>query len=141
MKITEHDLRRSQFSYFLGKIVTLQTNAAAVPYPNDERGMFLHFRTYGGICEAFDEYGLWLVDAETNAKSFFFYKDIQGIIENPALPEDHPLVKDARDLVKKNEACKATVEKGKEVMGQMGEMSVTDFEKMFKTQIQEQHKR
>ena len=129
MKIIEHDIRKGQFSYFLGKIVTVQTTAAAVAYPCDERGTFLHFRTYGGICEGFDEYGVWLRDNDTKAKSFFFYKDIQGLIENPVLPADHPLVQQAKQMEKKNETCQAVLDKGREVMGSMGELTVEEFRK------------
>jgi hypothetical protein len=135
MKLTEHDLRRSQFSYFLGKIVTIQTNASAMAYENTERGVFLHFKTYGGLCEAFDEYGVWLRDQETEARSFFFYSQIQGIIENPALPPDHPLVKQALARAKPvPDEDEPAILFNPNGTGSLGELSVEDFQKMLQAQ-------
>ncbi|MFX8930037.1 hypothetical protein ABTN05_20170, partial [Acinetobacter baumannii] len=74
MKIAGHDLRKNQFSYFLGKVVTVLTNASNVTYDiTNEKGAFLHYKTYGGICEGFDEYGVWLLDPADSVKSFFFF--------------------------------------------------------------------
>jgi len=140
MKLTEQELRRSQFSYFLGKIITVQANHSAITYSTDERSTLLHFKTYGGLCEGFDEFGVWLRDTETNAKTFYFFKDIQGFIENPALPSDHPMVQEAIQRVRQDQQAKEVVRKGKEITESLGELSITDFQKVFQEQAKEQVK-
>ena len=94
MKILEHDLKRNQFSYFLGRIVTIQTTASAVHYGTDDRSAYLHFRTYGGVCEGFDEFGVW-IKHEDGTKSFFMFNQIIGIVEEKPVTEDDPIVKEA----------------------------------------------
>ena len=131
MKISEHDLKRSQFSYFLGKLVLVQTNHAAVQYDSSKESTLLHFNTYGGVCEGFDEYGVWLLNKEFGVKSFYFYKDIQGFVECPALSEDHPMVKEALSRVYKEEVVK----KGKEITESLGDMSIEAFQKMIQEQV------
>lgn len=127
MKLTELELKRSGFAYFLGKMVTVQTNRTPISYGTDKDSLLLHFRSYSGICEGFDEFGVWLIHAETNAKSFYFFKDIQGFIEHPALPESHPVVKDAVEKMKQHEVVK----KGKELSESLGELSVEDFSRLI----------
>jgi len=134
MKLTEQELHRSQFSHFLGKNITVITTASALPLQHEE-GHLLHYKTFGGICEGFDEFGVWLFDPKTQAKSFFFFKDTQGYVENPVLPDDHPLVVEAMQKVKTQQVAKEATAKGKEIMESMGEMSVTDFQKLFKEQV------
>lgn len=100
MKIIKHDLVKNQFSYFLGKVVTILTNASNVTFDiNQPKGAYLHYKTYGGVCEGFDEYGVWLMDPADGVKSFFFFHAVHGIIENPQKDEDDPVVKQALERV------------------------------------------
>jgi len=134
MKINEHDLRKSQFSYFLGRKVTILATAAAATYPSDERGCCLYLQAYSGLCEGFDEYGVWLQDVQTEAKSFFFYSQIQGILENPMLSEDHPIVKEAMNKVKKETGPVVLGKDGPSIIdneNNYGELSIEEFQKLL----------
>ena len=93
MKILEHELKRNQFSYFLGRVVTIQTTASAVRYGTDDRSAFSYFRTFGGVCEGFDEFGIWVMHND-GTKSFFFYSQVIGIVEEKPVAEDDPFVKE-----------------------------------------------
>jgi hypothetical protein len=137
MKIAGHDLRKNQFSYFLGKVVTILTNASNVTFNiTDQKGAYLHYKTYGGICEGFDEYGVWLFDPQDGVKSFFFFGSIHGIIENPQKDADDPLVKQALERAEQEEKARSVPERivlqeGDGITESMGEMTIDQLNKMI----------
>lgn len=134
MKIAGHDLRKNQLSYFLGKVVTILTNASNVSFDiTDQKGAYLHYKTYGGICEGFDEYGVWIIDPQDNVKSFFFFNSIHGIIENPQKDADDPLVKQALERVEKQTKSpeRIILQEGDGITESMGEMTIDQLNKMI----------
>lgn len=137
MKIAGHDLRKNQFSYFLGKVVTVLTNASNVTYDiTNEKGAFLHYKTYGGICEGFDEYGVWLLDPADSVKSFFFFNAIHGIIENPQKDANDPLVRRALEQAEQREQQaklpeRVVLQEGDGITESKGEMTIDQLNQMI----------
>lgn len=101
MKILANDLKRNHFDYFLGKIVMILTNPSTLSFNLEPQGIYQHFQHFGGMVEGFDEYGIWLRNKET--KSFFFFSQIIGIIEQQQISEDHPAMKKALEVIKEEE--------------------------------------
>lgn len=137
MKIASHDLRKTQLSYFLGKVVTILTNASNVAFNiTDQKGAYLHYKTYGGICEGFDEYGIWLIDPQDNVKSFFFFSNIHGIIENMQKDADDPMVKQVLEQAEKQNMTKIMSDKivlqeGDGITESMGEMTIDQLNNLI----------
>ncbi len=100
----------------------------------EQKGAYLHYKTYGGICEGFDEYGIWLFDPQDNVKSFFFFSSIHGIIENPQKSADDPLVKQAlihADKQVNTKTEKIILQEGDGITESMGEMTIDQLNKMI----------
>lgn len=139
MKIASHDLRKTQFDYFLGKPVTIVTNDSNVKFDvMNEKGAFLHFKTYGGVCEGFDEYGVWLLEPVDNVKSFYFYSAIQGIVENPQKDRDDPAVKEMFETAKvkpeprKKDSDVLILQDGDGITEPAGELTMEMLQRMVK---------